>query len=93
MLSALLASGLWLVGSSFFFFFSKAVAGSVGLLGREERELCLVVAHGGNYWLNHGVLAMAVVLVACHGDHGFDSEMGGWAWRRQRRRQRRRLWC
>ena len=37
----------------------------MGLLGREERELSLVVAHGGSYWLNHGVLAMAVVLVAC----------------------------
>ena len=24
-----------------------------------------VVARGGSYWLNHGVLAMAVVLVAC----------------------------
>ena len=51
------------------------VVGSVGLLGREERELSLVVAHGGSYWLNHGVLAMTVVLVACHGGHGFDSEM------------------
>ena len=86
--------GYWLVGcgwwvARFFFFFSEAMAGDVGLLGREERELSLVVAHGGNYWLNHGVLAMAAVLVACHGDHGFDSEMGGWAWRRQRRR----LWC
>ena len=24
-----------------------------------------VVAHGGDYWLDRGVLAMAVVLVAC----------------------------
>ena len=64
MLSGLLASGLWLV-VGFFFFFSEAVAGGVGLLGREERELSLVVAHSGSYWLNHGVLAMAVVLVAC----------------------------
>ena len=47
------------------FFFSEAVAGGVGLLGREERELSLVVAHGGSYWLNQGVLAMAVVLVTC----------------------------
>ena len=72
--------GYWLVGygwwiARFFFFFSEAVAGSVGLLGREERELSLVVAHDSSYWLNHGVLAMAVVLVACHGGHGFDSEM------------------
>ena len=64
-MSGLLASGLWLVVGFFFFFFSEAVAGGVGLLGREERELSLVVAHSGSYWLNHGVLAMAVVLVAC----------------------------
>ena len=37
---------------------------------------------GGGYWLNHGVLTMAVVLVACvelwssgHGSRGFDFEM------------------
>ena len=53
------------VGGLLVSFFSEAVAGGVGLLGREERELSLVVACGGNYWLNHGVLAMAVVLVAC----------------------------
>ena len=59
--------GYWLVGCGWWVagFFSEAVAGGVGLLGREERELSLVVAHGGNYWLNHGVLAMAVVLVVC----------------------------
>ena len=61
--------GYWLVGcgwwvAGFFFFFSEAVVGGVGLLGREVRELSLVVARGGSYWLNHGVLAMAVVLVA-----------------------------
>ena len=60
----LVGCGWWVVGF-FFFFFSEAVAGGVGLLGREERELSLVVAHSGSYWLNHGVLAMAVVLVAC----------------------------
>ena len=37
----------------------------MGLLGREERKLSLVVARGGSYWLNHEVLATAVVLVAC----------------------------
>ena len=36
-----LASGLWLVGN--WFFFSEAVAGGVGLLGWEERELSLLV--------------------------------------------------
>ena len=40
------------------------------------------VARHSDYWLNHGVSAMAVVLVACvehgssgHGGHGFDSKM------------------
>ena len=55
----------WVVVGRFFFFFPEVMAGGVGLLGREERELSLVVAHDGSYWLNHGVLAMAVVLVAC----------------------------
>ena len=67
----------------------------MGLLGREERELSLVVAHGGNYWLNHGVLAMAVVLVACHGGHGFDSEMerSGRGGEKRRRGLRLNLFC
>ena len=30
-----------------------------------ENGATLVVARGGSYWLNHGVLIMAVVLVAC----------------------------
>ena len=41
-----------------------------------------MVAREDSYWLNHGVLAMVVVLVACvelwnsgHGGHGFDLEM------------------
>ena len=40
------------------------------------------VARHSDYWLNHGVSTMAVVLVACvelrssgHGGSGFDSEM------------------
>ena len=40
------------------------------------------VARHNNYWLNHGVSTMAVVLVACvelrssdHGGREFDSEM------------------
>ena len=66
--------GYWLVGCGWwvaslfvclFFFFSEVVADCVGLLGREERKLSLVVARGGSYWLNHEVLATAVVLVAC----------------------------
>ena len=52
----------WDVGGYvlFFFFFHICV-----LHLHSQKAVTGVVARGGSYWLNHGVLAMAVVLVVC----------------------------
>ena len=51
----------WDVGGyAFFFFFHLCV-----LHLHSQKAIMGVVARGGNYWLNHAVLAMVVVLVAC----------------------------